>query len=54
MTSSIIKPHTAAVLVTVNGVAKIILGIFQTDGVVVPPGSTVISSSNISVTTPKT
>lgn len=30
-TSSIIKPHTAAILVTVNGVAKVLLGLYQTD-----------------------
>lgn len=31
MTSSVIKPHTAALLVTVNGIAKVVLGIFQAD-----------------------
>jgi hypothetical protein len=36
MTSSIIKPHTAAVLVIINGVAKVVLGLFQSDGVMIP------------------
>jgi hypothetical protein len=31
MTSSVISPHTAAVMVTVNGIAKVVLGIFQND-----------------------
>jgi hypothetical protein len=31
MTASIIKPHTAALLVTVNGLCKVILGVLQTD-----------------------
>jgi hypothetical protein len=48
MTSSVIKPHTAAILVSVNGVAKVVLGIFQTDGVQLPAGSTVKTT----VTTP--
>jgi hypothetical protein len=48
MTSSVIKPHTAAILVSVNGVAKVVLGIFQTDGVQLPSGSTVKTT----VTTP--
>lgn len=38
MTSSIIKPHTAAIMVTVNGVAKVILGVMQTDAKVATPG----------------
>jgi hypothetical protein len=31
MVSSLIKPHTATVLVTVNGLCKVILGVLQTD-----------------------
>jgi hypothetical protein len=31
MTSSVISPHTAAVMVAVNGIAKVVLGIFQND-----------------------
>lgn len=31
MTSSVITPHMAAILVSVNGVAKVVLGIFQKD-----------------------
>ena len=50
MVSSIIKPHTAALLVTINAVAKVLLGVFQTDGVQVPPGSTI--KSNTTITTP--
>jgi hypothetical protein len=32
MASSLIKPHTAIILGTVNGLAKVILGVLQTDG----------------------
>lgn len=32
MVSSVIKPHTAAILVTVNGLCKVFLGLLQTDG----------------------
>jgi hypothetical protein len=39
MVSSTIKPHTAPILVTVNELCKVILGVIQSDGVVVPPGS---------------
>lgn len=31
MASSIIKPATAAVLVTVNGIAKVLIGLMQQD-----------------------
>jgi hypothetical protein len=31
MVSSTIKPHTAAILGIVNGLAKVLLGIFQSD-----------------------
>lgn len=31
MASSTIKPHTAVILGTVNGLAKVILGVMQTD-----------------------
>lgn len=50
MLSSVIKPHTAAILVAVNGVCKVLLGLVQTDGVQVPAGSTVKQTSTI--TTP--
>jgi len=50
MVSSIIKPRTAAILVSVNGVCKVLLGVFQTDGVQLPPGTNVKTST--SVTTP--
>jgi hypothetical protein len=50
MLSSVIKPHTAAILVAVNGVCKVLLGVFQTDGVQVPAGSTIKQTSTI--TTP--
>jgi hypothetical protein len=39
MVSSAIKPHTAAVLVVINSVAKVALGFFQNDGLVIPPES---------------
>jgi hypothetical protein len=51
MVSSTIKPHTAAVLVTVNGIAKILLGILQTDGVQVLPNSTISQSSSTVIKT---
>lgn len=50
MLSSVIKPHTAAILVAVNGVCKVLLGVFQTDGIKVPPGSKLTQTSTI--TTP--
>jgi len=31
MVSSVIQPHTAAVLVTANGICKVVLGVLQTD-----------------------
>ncbi len=31
MVSSTISPHTAGILVTVNGLCKVILGVIQTD-----------------------
>ena len=47
MVSSIIKPHTAAILVTINGVAKVVLGVFQTDGIQIPSGSTVTQKTTV-------
>lgn len=47
MVSSIIKPKTAAILVTVNAVAKILLGALQTDGITVPPASTIQQTTTI-------
>jgi hypothetical protein len=51
MTSSVIKPHTAAMLVTANGIAKVVLGVFQSDGIQLPGGSTVTEKTT--VITPK-
>lgn len=51
MTASVIKPHTAAILVTINGVAKVLLGMFQTDGVQIPAGLTVEQTTTVQ--TPK-
>lgn len=39
MASSAIKPKTAAIALAVNGICKIGLGMLQTDGINVPPGS---------------
>lgn len=47
MTSSVIKPHTAAILVSVNGVAKVVLGIFQQDGIQLPGGTTVTQETTV-------
>lgn len=47
MVSSIIKPHTAAILVTINAVAKVLLGAIQTDGISVPPSSTIKQTTTI-------
>ena len=52
MGSSVIKPHTAALLVTVNGVAKVLLGLTQTDGIQVPAGSTIDQSTRIQTPAP--
>lgn len=52
MVSSVIKPHTAAILVSINGVCKVVLGAFQSDGLTVPPGSTLKQTSTL--TTPET
>jgi hypothetical protein len=52
MTSSVIKPHTAVVLGIVNGLAKVILGIYQQDGVVIPANSTISQSSSTTIKTP--
>ena len=37
MVSSAIKPQTAAVLIVINSVAKVALGLFQSDGLVISP-----------------
>lgn len=50
MLSSVIKPHTAAILTAINGVCKVVLGVFQTDGTAIPPGSTLKQTSTL--TTP--
>lgn len=50
MVSSVISPHTAAILVTINGICKVSLGVFQKDGGAQLPSGTVIKTS---VTTPK-
>jgi hypothetical protein len=52
MVASIIKPHTAAILASINAVCKVLLGAFQTDGLTVPPGSTV--QQNTTIKTPPT
>jgi hypothetical protein len=51
MVSSIISPKTAVILTTINGVCKIVLGIFQTDGVQVPANSTVTQTTKIQTPT---
>lgn len=52
MVSNVISPKTAAILTTINGVCKIVLGVFQTDGIQVPTGSTVTETSKTVVQTP--
>ena len=52
MLSSVIKPKTAAILTAINGVAKVLLGAFQTDGVQMPAGSTMTQTSKTTVTSP--
>jgi hypothetical protein len=39
MASNVITPHTAAILATINGICKVVLGIFQVDGVQLPPST---------------
>lgn len=47
MVSSIIKPKTAAILVTANAVCKILIGVFQTDGIQLPANSTVTQTTKV-------
>jgi hypothetical protein len=47
MTASIIHPKTAAILGTINGIAKVVLGIFQSDGIQIPSGSTVKQTTSV-------
>lgn len=51
MVSSIITPKTAAILTSVNAICKIVLGVFQTDGVTLPASTTVKQTTTI--TTPE-
>lgn len=50
MVSQTIKPHTAIIMGTVNGICKLLIGWFETDGIQVPPGSTLQQTTK--VTTP--
>ena len=52
MASNVISPKTAAIMASINGICKIVLGVFQTDGVQVPAG-TQISTTTV-VTPPVT
>lgn len=52
MVSTVISPRTAGYLVTVNTICKVVLGVFQTDGIQVPTGSTVVQTSKTVVSTP--
>jgi hypothetical protein len=52
MVSNVISSKTAAIMAAVNGICKIVLGVFQTDGVQIPAGSTVIQTSKTTVTAP--
>lgn len=52
MVSTVISPKTAGYLVAVNTVCKVVLGVFQTDGIQVPTGSTVVQTSKTVVSTP--
>ena len=47
MVSNVISQKTAAILVTINGVCKVILGVFQTDGLQLPAGSTVKQTTTV-------
>ncbi|WP_213805772.1 hypothetical protein [Granulicella sp. dw_53] len=49
---SILSPQTATILGTVNVIAKIGLGMLQTDGIVIPAGSTVSQTQSVTVKTP--
>lgn len=49
MVSSVISPKTAAWMVTINGICKVVLGVFQTDGASLPAGTNIKTS----ITTPK-
>lgn len=56
MVSNVISPKTAAILVSINGVCKVVLGVFQTDGPALPPGSKLTTTSTVTtppVTDPK-
>ena len=50
MVSDLISKKTAVILTAINGVCKIMLGIFQTDGIQLPPGSKLTQNSTL--TTP--
>lgn len=52
MVSSVISPKTAAILTSINAVCKIVLGVFQTDGLQVPAGTQVKQTTTM--TTPAT
>jgi hypothetical protein len=53
MASSVISPKTAAIMASINGICKIVLGIFQTDGVQIPTGSKVTQTTETVVSAPK-
>jgi hypothetical protein len=52
MASNVITPQTAAILATINGICKVVLGVFQVDGVQLPPGTNVSQSTTTKITTP--
>lgn len=47
MVSSVISPKTAAILTSVNAVCKIVLGVFQEDGIVVPANTTIQQTTTL-------
>jgi hypothetical protein len=48
MVSQVISPKVAAICATVNGILKIVLGVFETDGVQVPVGTTITQTTKTS------
>jgi hypothetical protein len=52
MMSNTISPKVAAIAASVNGIAKVVIGVFQSDGVQVPAGSTVTQTTKVETPAP--
>lgn len=52
MVSSVISPHTAGEFVMINGLCKVAIGLLQTDGIQLPSGTSIETTTTSSITTP--